>query len=186
MVNLTCSITNKKSLLNVYVIVSPSMEPTINKYDVVITKKENNYQKGDIITFYSNSIDTGGYTITHRINRISQIDNKNYYITKGDNNSKEDIGYIEEKDIVGKVIKVIPYIGYINHLIATKTGWIIIILIPTLLILIFNLYKIIRLININRDLNKIKIVKDTRLYQDKEDNKKLIALIEKANRINRR
>jgi signal peptidase I len=54
-----------KPPISMYTIVSPSMEPTIMVYDVIVNtnpKSDNDLDQGTIITFYSDSIDTGGYT----------------------------------------------------------------------------------------------------------------------------
>ena len=53
--------TGSKPLISLYTIVSPSMEPTIMVYDVIIytrVTKDEDLKIGDIITFYSNTIDT--------------------------------------------------------------------------------------------------------------------------------
>ena len=81
------------------------MEPFIKVYDVIIDRKLKTNEElkvGDVITFYSSSLNTDGYTITHRIYDIKVSDGKTYYITKGDNNHSVDIGSITRENIVGK------------------------------------------------------------------------------------
>ncbi len=87
-------------------VVSGSMQPKIKVGDVVIIKNSNNYNVNDIITFK----DEGSY-ITHR---IIKIDNGKI-TTKGDFNNKKDDKIIKMKDVVGKVILVIPFMGNIMN-----------------------------------------------------------------------
>lgn len=87
-------------------VVSGSMQPKIKVGDVVIIKNSNNYNINDIITFK----DEGSY-ITHR---IIKIDNGKI-TTKGDFNNKKDDKIIKTKDVVGKVILVIPFMGNIMN-----------------------------------------------------------------------
>ena len=68
---------NYKAPIRFYTIVSPSMEPEIKVYDIIISKKvtnEDDLDIGDVITFYSKAINTGKYTVTHRIHNI-EIEN---------------------------------------------------------------------------------------------------------------
>ena len=104
----TNAIAKKKGtnpLISMYTIASPSMEPYIKVYDVIVdvrVKSEQDLSIGDVITFYSNTIDTGGFTITHRIFNVYEADGVIHYITKGDNNQAQDAGNIKFSNIVGK------------------------------------------------------------------------------------
>ena len=68
--------------------------------DFVITKSQDNYAVGDVITFYEPSL--GGY-VTHRI--ISA--DESGFITKGDANNVQDGSTVAQDDIVGKVVAVL-------------------------------------------------------------------------------
>ena len=104
-----------------YIVMTGSMEPSINAGDVIIGKKanENNIKIGDVITF--SSINSGA-TITHRIVDITNKDGKRYYQTKGDNNNSEDVDLVEYKDIQGIVLFKIGKIGKILLQLLTGTG----------------------------------------------------------------
>lgn len=78
-----------------------SMSPTINVGDVVIVKVAEEVQENDIIVYKENE-----NFITHRL--IRKEDGK--IITKGDANNSEDKA-IEENNVLGKVVKIIPQIG---------------------------------------------------------------------------
>ena len=75
-----------------YTIVSSSMEPTIDVYDVVFIKKTNpaKLDKGDIITFYSSNPFFGNTPITHRIEKVIKEDDDIFFEVKGDANEISD------------------------------------------------------------------------------------------------
>ena len=86
------------------------MKPNINKGDVVIIKKLDNYESlkiGDVLAFKHDNI-----IIVHRIVNIIEEDGKYYFYTKGDNNNSEDNFAIYEDLIVGVVNIRLPFIGY--------------------------------------------------------------------------
>jgi signal peptidase len=89
---------------------SNSMEPTFYRGDVVIVKKENNYQQGDIIAFL---VDSEIYV--HRIVAAGE-----QYRTKGDRNVAPDLFLVERQNILGKVVFIVPKLGYINLWLAGK------------------------------------------------------------------
>lgn len=180
--------TGSKPLISLYTIVSPSMEPTIMVYDVIIdtrVTKDEDLKIGDIITFYSNTIDTGGYTVTHRIEDIYESNGTKYYTTKGDNNIDADSGIITIDNIVGKCRFIIPSIGKMQMFITSRAGWILIILIPALGIIIIDIKKLIKIFRIKEQIEDIPQIKEVELIREKEENKKLRAVVEEANRLNK-
>lgn len=113
-----------------YIITTDSMTPTIRAGDVIITKKvgKEKIQKGDIITFYTNS-----EINTHRITNIEEKDNETYYTTKGDNNNVEDSQKIKFSEIIGKHIITLPYLGTFIRIMENKVVFLIVILIILIL-----------------------------------------------------
>ena len=187
--SLIAKITNKKPIVSLFTIVSPSMEPTIMVYDVIVdtrVSKESKLKEGDIITFYSSSIDTGNFTVTHRIERIIEVDGEKRYITKGDNNQNVDAGYITFKDIVGKEKFKINGLGKLQVFIASRFGWLIIILIPALVIVLFDIFKLKKIYNVKKELEVIPEIKKVSRVRETEENKKIRTLTAKANRINKK
>lgn len=89
-------IINERLPLRILIIKSNSMYPKLEKGDIVLIKKYNNYIKGDIITYSFED----NYLVTHRI--IEK--NNEGFITKGDNNNSEDNELIKLENIKGKVI----------------------------------------------------------------------------------
>ena len=91
------------------------MKPVFKRGDLVIYRKvnhKNSVKKNDIIAFEKNN-----EIIIHRVYQIVKNNGKIYYITKGDNNGSVDTGKISKKDVLGKKVFSIPYIGYPSVLI---------------------------------------------------------------------
>lgn len=89
----------------IYCIMSGSMEPSISTGSLILVDTSAELYAEDIVTFKQQ--DT---IITHRI--VEQI-NAQKYITKGDANETYDPMPLYKAQIIGKVIIVIPFIGYI-------------------------------------------------------------------------
>lgn len=136
-----------KPLFGAYVIISGSMEPNIHVYDVIVSKRvdPSTLEVGDVITFYSNDTRFYGETVTHRI--VEVIDSKKgIYRTKGDANNVEDEALTVGENIMGKVVMRIPQLGRVQSFIATKGGWFIVILIPCLCVISYDIVKIMKLV----------------------------------------
>lgn len=145
----------KTPLFGFYTIISPSMEPNINVYDVVLVKKANinKLKKGDVITFYSTNNYFGDTPITHR---IVNIDDRTSIIVKGDHNEKADNEKVIPKNIIGKVILVIPSLGKLQFFLASKSGFIVAIIIPAIVIITYDVYKIMKMIMLKNQMSKLK------------------------------
>lgn len=173
----------ENSQISLYTIVSPSMEPFIKVYDVIIDRrlKANDELKvGDVITFYSSTLNTDGYTITHRIYDIKISEGKTYYITKGDNNQSVDVGSITRDNIVGKMVYKINGLGKIQFFLSTKLGWILIILIPALCFILYDLNRLNRIFKIKKKIDNIPEYQNMSAKEEIEHNKKVRALLEKS------
>ncbi len=133
---------------NAYVVLSGSMLPEIQVYDVVITKKAKakDLKEGDIITFSSSDTRFLGTRITHRIlKKYYDPEKKEYtFQTKGDNNNVADSALVQSNNIYGKVILKIPKLGYLQEFLASKGGWIIVILLPCLAVISYDVVKLMK------------------------------------------
>jgi signal peptidase len=145
-------------LYSAYIIVSPSMKPTINVEDAIIVQRKaaSKLKVKDIITFNAQDSSASGITITHRIVAIVKDKNgKLLFRTKGDNNNVEDSALVKPENIVGKVLLRIPLIGYIQYFIANSYGWLILIVMPCLIIVIYDIVRAFEKIE-KSAVNKIK------------------------------
>lgn len=127
-----------------FLIQSGSMEPSIMTGDVIVSRKQDGYQKNDVITFYDHT----DRVVTHRIIEIKTNENgKDEFLTKGDANQAEDIYTQPVEKVIGKVVLVIPKMGYLVAFSKTKLGMFLLILVPVVLIIydeILNIAKEIR------------------------------------------
>lgn len=89
-----------------YTILTGSMEPEIMPGDLAMVKSVDTekLEVYDVITFKYD-----GNTVTHRI--VEKEDKG--FVTKGDNNNVEDGEIVPHDDVIGKVITVIPKLGYL-------------------------------------------------------------------------
>ena len=134
-------------LFNGYVVVSQSMVPTININDAILVKRDNydRYNIGDIISFFTTEYDYSGIVVTHRIVGKKSFDIKNsLYTTKGDNNPVPDMKSVATKNVYGKVMFVIPKLGYIQGFLSQPVHFIICILIPAGFVILYDIFRIIR------------------------------------------
>lgn len=131
---------------NAYVVLTGSMIPEILPNDVVVTKKREakDLKEEDIITFISSDSRLSGIIVTHRIKKVfyDATTNKYSYQTKGDNNNTVDFTLAEEDNVIGEVILKIPKLGYVQTLLASKGILIIVILIPCLIVLSYDIVKL--------------------------------------------
>lgn len=87
-------------------IMSGSMEPVLRTGGIVFTDtKERRPEIGDIVTYQ-----VGENRVTHRVIRKE----RKGYVTKGDANNKEDPTVVTADQIIGKVIFVLPCLGYVS------------------------------------------------------------------------
>ena len=141
---------------SMYTIISPSMVPNINVYDVIVSKKVddiNTIKIGDIITFISKSNLSSGMTITHRVIDIIEDDGMIKLKTQGDNNLSPDSSYVNKDNLIGKVVIRIPKIGRLQRFILGSGGWLLFIVIPGLLLVFFDVKKLFKL---KQTQNKLK------------------------------
>ncbi len=116
---------------------SNSMSPLINTGSVVMLTKRSEYKPGDIISYYTQ--DQGKEEIvTHRIIRMGG----NVYVTKGDANQAIDREVVRPRLVIGKVMLIIPYLGYLINFAKGPIGLWLIMIIPGALIIAVELYKI--------------------------------------------
>lgn len=118
---------------------SNSMNPSINTGSITIVRKMDNYEVGDIISYYV-QINNKEEIITHRIMRIGG----NVYITKGDANLGIDPPIVLPRLIIGRVILIIPYLGYVVSFAKSASGLWLTIIIPATLIIFMELSKVAR------------------------------------------
>ena len=132
-------------LFSTYVIVTPSMVPTIKIDDAIVVKRvdNDNYKVGDIITYASNDVNYEGLAITHRIVDKQTIDEKtSIYTTKGDNNKVIDPVSVKTDAIYGKVLFKVPKVGRIQEFFSHPANYLYCLLIPAVIFITYDVTKI--------------------------------------------
>lgn len=166
---------NYKPNISIYTIVSPSMTPVINVYDVVVNVKvtdPTDIQVGDIITYKSVAANSEGMTITHRVVEISRLPDGTYeFMTQGDNNSEPDSLYVTFDNVIGREVLIIPFIGKIQLLIANQKGWLFLLLIPISIYLVIEVIKLIDLFHLRKKVNKVVGTTEDNFIEQKKQNK---------------
>lgn len=121
-----------------FVVSSGSMVPELNIHDVLIVRDGSTFDEvivGDIIVF--NRPSDHDRVIVHRVVKINESSERTL-TTKGDANPASIPGTdypITKEDYIGKVIYVIPQIGYVARLINPPVNYIIIAIILAMLFL---------------------------------------------------
>lgn len=124
----------------VLTVLSGSMEPSIKTGSIVAVKPSSDYKIGDVITFGVSS--KTQKPTTHRIYDIKVENGQPVYITKGDANNGLDLKEITNKDIIGKVLFSVPYIGYAVETARKPLGFAFIIIVPAAAVIIDEIRKI--------------------------------------------
>lgn len=161
-----------KPIVSLYTIISGSMLPTIKVYDVVVNLRVDDPSKlheGDVITFISQSKINYGDTITHRINKITYDNGTYYFTTKGDNNLVPDESPVEFNNIIGKVILKIPQLGQAQFFLLKQGSKLFLILIPSFGILIYDLLKMLNLVDTKKKVDRSLEVKENKLSKEEEE-----------------
>jgi len=100
------------------VVLTGSMEPTLRVNDLVVVKRADEYNVGDIVVFQQ-----GNQLIIHRI--IDKNDEEAKITTKGDANNIDD-GQIPVSAVKGKYSFRVPFVGLIVKGLKTVPGIIIV------------------------------------------------------------
>lgn len=141
----------------VMTVLSGSMNPTIKMGSVVVVKPVDQYQIGDIITFKSSREDKA--PITHRIHDIKVSGGVPVYITKGDANENPDQREVPKREIVGKVLFSVPYLGHVVDFAQRPIGFMIIIIVPAAVIIfdqVKNIFHQVKKIRTDKESSKLE------------------------------
>lgn len=117
-----------------------SMEPALPVGSLLISRNENisDIQKGDIVNFRAKEIGMFGVIITHRVIDVHvDTDGTHYLETKGDANQYADSAYVEQSNLIGKVVYFTGegnVLAAIVQFLTSTLGFMICIVLPCLVI----------------------------------------------------
>jgi signal peptidase len=130
---------------------SGSMQPAIGVGDLVVVHQSSRitapapgifpkYKVGDIVAF------SGGNSkvlTTHRIVNVATVDGKISYQTRGDANNAPDDNQVSEDKILGKTTIKIAGLGKIFTIAKTRNGFLALVVLPAVMVIIFELINIV-------------------------------------------
>lgn len=128
-----------------YIVLSGSMNPEFDTGSLAFVKETPPEQivVGDIITFRSSS---GSDSLTtHRVVEVMREQGLQF-VTRGDANNVNDPNPVPAENIVGRVTGSVPYLGYLFNFVQTRQGLILLIFVPGVLIIVYELGKILKYI----------------------------------------
>lgn len=135
------SVFGKAGTYQLFVVQSGSMKPNIQIGSILLVQPTSQvnkiaaplptpaFHKGDIVTYLS-----GEDPVTHRVVGVEESGSQFTYQTKGDANKAPDREKVAEKQILGKSILTVPYLGYGVNFAKTQMGYIFLIVIPITII----------------------------------------------------
>jgi signal peptidase I len=129
-------------MLQVFVVLSGSMQPTFTAGDVILTVDAlvRSLQDNDIITY--RSPDTMKSLVTHRIVTIIKDGQGLAFQTKGDANEGVDQYVVSSELVVGRMIISIPYVGYVASISHSFLGFLLLVLAPGIVVIGAEMFSI--------------------------------------------
>lgn len=128
------------------------MEVHFSAGDIVMIKnlddaKKRQLQPGDIIAFLSTNSESYGETVTHMVREVRTTKDGNLlgYVTYGTNTGTNDEAIVEPEYILGQYSGKLTGVGNFFAFIKTTPGYIVCILVPFLLLILYNGINVIRL-----------------------------------------
>lgn len=148
-----------------FTIVTGSMSPELDIGEVILVKETNldKLKKGNLITYRGMSGDYKDKIVTHKIVDIKEENNQKIFYTKGIKNLSEDPAVYGEQ-VYGKVIYKPLILSLLSKIVRNKFGFILLILIPLIAILIYEMISLRKEIKEDKD-NKKEIKKE---YEEKK------------------
>ncbi len=139
---------------------SGSMEPELKVGSVVVVQPVDpeTIVEGDIITFRLDGVDET--VITHRVIGIER-NSPLYFRTRGDANLKPDPFAIRARDVVGRVVLNIPFLGYVTKYLKTFVGFMFTVIIPGTAVVVIYAWSVWREFNQNKK-NQVKVLNSER------------------------
>ena len=152
---------NDRNLFGIrfYIVLTDSMSPSennkdddvhFNAGDIVLIKNVDDakaLQPGEVIAFVSQNSDSFGETITHMIREVRTTEEGNVigYVTYGTNTGTDDEALVEPEYVLGTYAGKLPKVGHFFSFLKTTPGYIVCILVPFLLLILWQGVNVVRL-----------------------------------------
>ncbi|WP_049984806.1 signal peptidase I [Halobellus rufus] len=134
-----------------FVVLSGSMEPAMSPGDAIIVREADRgeIEEREIITYRTDS----ETPTTHRVVDVIERDGGVAYQTKGDANEDPDPGSIPHEQVLGEVLFVIPFLGYVVRFANTTVGFVALVVAPLALFTLSELRALLRSVRDGTDSN---------------------------------
>lgn len=126
-----------------YIVEGGSMSPTFEAGSIILVQplSPSEVQAGDIITYRDPDPEKANLVTTHRVVAVSQAEPL-LFTTRGDANDADDPLPVPAGNLIGRVSTSVPYLGYLFSFVRTRTGILLMIIVPALLIIASELRKL--------------------------------------------
>ncbi len=127
------------------IVLSGSMHPVMRVGDMVVveSKLPDEINAGDVIA-YNDPGGTPNVMITHRVLSITEGEEERLFQTKGDANEEQDAYQVPASKLVGEMVFVIPFAGYLPETTKSTSLFIVMIILPALLLVLDEIRNIMR------------------------------------------
>jgi signal peptidase I len=139
-----CCTSGVDGMLQVFVVLSGSMQPTFHADDVIVTVDTpvHSPQVNDIIIY--RSPDNMKSLVTHRIVTIIKDSQGLAFQTKGDANEGVDQYVVYSELVVGRMVVTIPYIGHVAMISHSFLGFLLLVLAPGIVVIGAEVFSIVK------------------------------------------
>ena len=172
-----------------YIVLSDSMSATdFDAGDLILVKEVDpqTLQPGDIIAYTSQDTESYGQTITHKIRRLATDENGNPgFITYGTTTGVDDTQVVTYPFIQGKYEAALPGVGTFFQFLKTTQGYIVCILIPFLLLILYQGLNCVRIFRLYKaeQMAELQAEKDALEAQRKQSEAMMAELLAMKNQL---
>ena len=156
------------------------MDVHFNAGDIILIKEvknKNKFEPGDIIAFMSSNSDSYGETITHMIREVKRTDDGKVlgYVTFGTNTDTNDETLVEPAYVMGEYAGRLPGVGHFFEYLRSPIGYVIFILVPFVLLILYNGINAIRLFRrYKREQNAILEAERAEIAEERKQNAEML------------
>ena len=167
-----------------FIVLSDSMSATdFDAGDLILEKEVDptTLQPGDIISYASQNEENYGQTVTHKICRLTTDANGNPgFITYGTTTDTDDETIVTYPFILGKYEVALPKVGTFFQFLRTTQGYIVCILIPFLLLILYQGLNCVRIFRMYKaeQMAELQAEKDALEAQRKQSEAMMAQLLE--------
>ncbi len=134
---------------SLYVIISPSMEPSLEVGDVILSKKIKDYsdlEVNDVVTYRG---EVGSYKdkiITHQIIEIIEADGHYRFKTQGTKEGAQVDPEISEDQLISKMLFEVPLLGSFMSLMNNRIVFFFVIIVPLAVMLVLEFKNFVKVL----------------------------------------